>query len=346
MYMSFKENIGNNLKNISVKYNRKYKIVNLQTIELLSNDYDLSKNIHLTSIIENNITYDYLFHIVKIIIERFKDYDFWWYEHEEVRIDYELHTGFINLKKIFKVLNKESKLSFVDNNLSIGNYNKKLNYYGVPGMIGYTHSNINLSKYRDFNKKFICLNRTPKYHRKIIFDFLKNNYKEDCYLSFAPHLDSKEKRYTLLENDVDVTTNLKAFVNDYQYSSFCNIVTESIFMDKIIHITEKTDKCFSAGQPFILVAGPNYLKKLKELGFKTFDRWWDESYDIETDNEKRLDLIKNTISMIGGWSYKKCSEVYEDMIPILKHNMKIQKKYSKISKYHCEYYSVAKINIR
>ena len=32
-----------------------------------------------------------------------------------------------------------------------------------------------------------------------------------------------------------------------------------------------------------LVSGmnPHYLKKLKELGFKTFDSWWDESYDSE-----------------------------------------------------------------
>ena len=62
------------------------------------------------------------------------------------------------------------------------------------------------------------------------------------------------------------------------------------------------------------------MKKLKELGFKTFDKWWDESYDEIEHESKRLTAIKELILNINSWSDEKCEQIYREMIPILKHN--------------------------
>lgn len=43
--------------------------------------------------------------------------------------------------------------------------------------------------------------------------------------------------------------------------------------------TDKVGKCLASGKPFVLLAGPDSLKNLKKLGFNTFDKWIDESYD-------------------------------------------------------------------
>jgi len=69
-----------------------------------------------------------------------------------------------------------------------------------------------------------------------------------------------------------------------------------------------------------MVSSPHTLKYLHELGFKTFDKWWDESYDLEEDNEKRLEKICELILKISKFSIKKCKLIYDDMIPILKYN--------------------------
>jgi len=105
------------------------------------------------------------------------------------------------------------------------------------------------------------------------------------------------------------------------YTSFCNIVTETNY-DKhnLEFISEKTEKCFSAAQPFVLVSTPNSLKKLREFGFKTFSDWWDESYDDEVDDYKRMKKIQDTIKYINSMSNDELHSIYQEMIPILQEN--------------------------
>ena len=50
------------------------------------------------------------------------------------------------------------------------------------------------------------------------------------------------------------------------------------FFNNIIHITEKTYKPIAFMQPFILVAAAGSLRHVQDMGFKTFNEFWDESY--------------------------------------------------------------------
>jgi hypothetical protein len=70
----------------------------------------------------------------------------------------------------------------------------------------------------------------------------------------------------------------------------------------------------------ILVAPPRTLEYLKTFGFKTFDRWWDESYDQEEDHEKRLMKIFDVIDFINSKSLEELKTIYEEMRGILEHN--------------------------
>jgi hypothetical protein len=62
------------------------------------------------------------------------------------------------------------------------------------------------------------------------------------------------------------------------------------------------------------------LKKLKELGFKTFSNWWDESYDDEMDLEKRIYKIIKVLEEIASWDLEKCTTIRNEMKEILIHN--------------------------
>lgn len=49
------------------------------------------------------------------------------------------------------------------------------------------------------------------------------------------------------------------------------------------YLTEKTYKILAQARPFVIYGDRNTLKKLKSKGFKTFDKFCDESYDQEPD---------------------------------------------------------------
>ena len=74
-------------------------------------------------------------------------------------------------------------------------------------------------------------------------------------------------------------------------------------------------------QPFVLVGEPDGLKKLKEIGYKTFDTWIDESYDSIEDNETRISkAIESSIKFFD----RPDSQLYADMEKmhnILSHNI-------------------------
>ena len=116
---------------------------------------------------------------------------------------------------------------------------------------------------------------------------------------------------------------------------FCNIITESEFyttenlnVKDAIFFTEKTGKCVAMGLPFVMVNGHGSIAKLKELGFKTFDKWWDESYDDESNEIDRLNKIVNTIIQINKWSIAELQTIYDEMKPILEHNLLLYNKFT------------------
>ena len=56
-------------------------------------------------------------------------------------------------------------------------------------------------------------------------------------------------------------------------------------------MTEKIWKPILAQHIFIVHGNYLYLQKLREMGFKTFNNYFDESYDLERDPDKRIDKI-------------------------------------------------------
>lgn len=102
--------------------------------------------------------------------------------------------------------------------------------------------------------------------------------------------------------------------------TFCAVVNESIFAQPVSTVSEKPLNAIQNYKPFVFVGPPNSLKILKQMGFKTFEDFWDESYDQETNHEKRLIKILKLLDTIGNMSINQCRKMYEEMLPILEHN--------------------------
>ena len=103
-------------------------------------------------------------------------------------------------------------------------------------------------------------------------------------------------------------------------SGLWNIVTETVFYHKKLHLTEKIFKPIVTCRPFILVAAPGNLAYLKTYGFRTFDRWIDESYDLEEDNDKRIQMIVNEIEKLSNLSWDETLAMYEEIREVLEYN--------------------------
>ena len=239
-----------------------------------------------------------------------------------------------NFKKILDKYKIEA-IILEDNNLNNSNkFHKNILHESHPFFLGMTSPySFNISK-RIFDKKFICLNSRKTPHRVDIIKFLY-----ETLISDESILTHNFNVFGNSPNSINIMTELDSIKHNIyntscykpmllNYQTFCNIVTETFFYKKnITFITEKTEKCFSAGQPFIVVSTPKFLHELKNLGYKTFDQWWDESYDDEVDDFKRLEKIKDTIRYINNFSLEKLSEIYSEMIPVLHHNRRNNEKW-------------------
>ena len=110
---------------------------------------------------------------------------------------------------------------------------------------------------------------------------------------------------------------------DFYNKSYFSIVSSTYYFyidEKAITLNEKEYKPILAKQPFILVTKPGTLALLKTLGFKTFDKWFDESYDNETDDEARMLKLINEVNRLCKIDDMTWNNMLEEMQPILEYN--------------------------
>ena len=101
---------------------------------------------------------------------------------------------------------------------------------------------------------------------------------------------------------------------------FVDIVTETRFAQSCANYSEKVLQPIQYLKPFILLAPPHCLKYLKESGYKTFDQFWDESYDSIEDHGERLKKILELIKSLLDKPIEELHELYEQMMPVLEFN--------------------------
>ena len=196
-----------------------------------------------------------------------------------------------------------------------------------------------------FSKKICCLNRRYTDYRYLASAFL-SNYAN--HVALTQHYSLPTVANTLIDIDkLDTSLNIKTGLGllcgqgkvnnhtipvDVDYTSqpasdkllaitqdsFCSLVTESKFHSTMPNFSEKTLRAIISGRPFILLAPPGTLQLLRDLGFKTFSKYWDESYDLETDSTKRFEKVMFVVKDI----LEKENLDIEPLFPVLEHNQK------------------------
>jgi hypothetical protein len=102
--------------------------------------------------------------------------------------------------------------------------------------------------------------------------------------------------------------------------SMIYVPTETVYFGQRLHITEKTFKAIAMGMPFVLVAPAGSLGYLKEYGFQTFDDIWDESYDQETDDLKRLEKVVELLKKVDQASSAEKQQIWQRASEVAAYN--------------------------
>ena len=271
--------------------------------------------------------------------------------------DWDSNPIIVWIKDYFKSIGLLDRLYFYGNSHKLPR-NSEINYTPIPFFLGDTawlSRIINPSK-TTFGKRFISAQSAPRPHRIQLQNFLeKNDLLKQCHYSWNPNNKFIEQpilqKYPKLlktkglsdvnEGKLDVLT--MHTLPDEWFDSFCALVTETnfypwlynndaIFKEVNFFLTEKTEKCFTVGIPFIIFSTPNYLKRLRELGFKTFDKWWDESYDSIENPEDRFKAIEKIVEEIASWEEERVNRVYSEMESVLKYNQTLNIEINKVNK--------------
>lgn len=210
----------------------------------------------------------------------------------------------------------------------------------------------------NYKKHYICLNKRWRLHRPSLIALLKSKgLLENGYVSLGTN-DQNQTLYeiydsiieankdsrelvTLLVNNKQLILDTESLIVDtekfedkkieltrplehYYSSSFMSIVTETYFYNfNTSFLTEKTFKPIAYKQPFIIVGAPNSLKFLRELGYKTFNPYIDESYDSELNDSKRMFMILTEIEKICNFSSQHLRELALEVKHICDYNYQL-----------------------
>jgi hypothetical protein len=102
--------------------------------------------------------------------------------------------------------------------------------------------------------------------------------------------------------------------------SLIYVPTETVYFGRRTHITEKTFKAIALEMPFVLVAPAGSLEYLREYGFKTFAGIFDESYDLETNDFKRIELVTKLLKDLDNLSIRERQQIHRACLPQVQHN--------------------------
>ena len=107
---------------------------------------------------------------------------------------------------------------------------------------------------------------------------------------------------------------------DEAADSLVYVPTETVYFGRRQHITEKTFKAIALEMPFVLVAPAGSLEYLREYGFQTFADIFDESYDTETDDIRRVEQVTKLLKDLDDLTVRERQQIHRACLPVVQHN--------------------------
>lgn len=184
-------------------------------------------------------------------------------------------------------------------------------------------------------KLFVCLNNTVRWHRTYLGVLLEHHDLLDKGYYSLRNVEQHQVELLEMDNKYDqakhtLANKVPIYLDDtakrqthiaftqpsdinLHQNSAVSLVTETIYQSDgkpqrdggteyipgCVFYTEKTYKPIWFKQPFIVCAVPGFLQEMRKLGWVTFHPWIDESYDQETNDDKRMEMIVHELDRLS-----------------------------------------------
>ena len=175
----------------------------------------------------------------------------------------------------------------------------------------------------------VCYNRLfaeNRPHRcQLLADVVDNNLLDKIKISFPDYDPLTQKSYAVVTHRHDIQKMLPFIIDDAAHSNnshsvdvdtanHCavHIVTETVFDINENYLSEKIFKPIVLKQPFVVFGPPHTLRTLRGMGYKTFDRWIDESYDSIEDHDQRYAAAFASVQQICSHSLIEWENMFKD----------------------------------
>ena len=212
---------------------------------------------------------------------------------------------------------------------------------------------------KTFDKKFVFLNRRWRPHRAGAVAMLTaKDLLKDGYVSLATcegrnwsnmydylkvlFKDNQEFIQTLEQNEHKICSLPELYVDKdnqnqvmdwftkdmkkYYDDTYFSVVGETPFFtnhpdfDPGMHCSEKTYKIISQRHPFLMLGAANTMCQLRNIGYKTFHPYIDESYDYVQDDGARLMMVVKEIERLCNLKGDGLNEFIKGTAEICEHN--------------------------
>lgn len=224
-------------------------------------------------------------------------------------------------------------------------------------------------KYKRENpiKTYNCLNKRLRPHRIWMYtELYKHNLLDKGLVSMNPYpisnvgidgrnidLELLKEANKLLPLELYGSSNtehndnyyIRRILDQVYLDSWVSVVSEPQFAEseQSVFCSEKVFKSIASFHPFIIVGGQGSLKRLRDIGYKTFDGWIDETYDTLPSNE-RFGAIIESIKKIDSIEDKLAW--FTSMKDVLLHNYNLfisrntPPAFAEMEQYYNEYFNV------
>ncbi len=115
--------------------------------------------------------------------------------------------------------------------------------------------------------------------------FLEDDEIDLTFLKYQTN--AVDPQYRVKNDDQDIPELVQLGITSEQCA--LEIVSEFNCSNNKSFLTEKVSRSIVMGNPFIILGDANSLSELHRMGFKTFDKWIDESYDSILNAKDRMD---------------------------------------------------------
>lgn len=252
-------------------------------IYFISGDIDFEKNYR--NFLE---TYNFKNFLIPISVDYYAGYyldnvnDYNSNLNEKRSYDYLFYNGKLRPHRLYSV----SELA-----------NKKILNNGIVSLAAATHTEGHFSVNQ-------CVKDLKQYgaYSKHLHDFV-NNFKPMI-------LDIESNNFS--QDNINLTT-----VSHYEQTYF-SVISETSMTVRFV--TEKIYKPIYNLHPFIIIGAPKILEYLRSKGYLTFDELFDESYDLEPDHIKRINMVIEEIDKFCKKSNKEKELIFQKLTDKLLHN--------------------------